>query len=114
MEPRPYQAEAFDAARKANVVMVGATGVGKVRVYIIRSYSAVVNAHGPNPPVLMSLERHTGRRTMPLAVCTAVLLYKSVPGTAVVACEPEACCNERPGNESGRCCKAHQSTNMSI
>jgi len=30
MEPRPYQAEAFDAARKANVVMVGATGVGKV------------------------------------------------------------------------------------
>lgn len=31
MEPRPYQAEAFDAARKANVVMVGATGVGKVR-----------------------------------------------------------------------------------
>lgn len=32
MEPRPYQAEAFDAARKANVVMVGATGVGKVRI----------------------------------------------------------------------------------
>lgn len=31
MEPRPYQAEAFDAARKSNVVMVGATGVGKVR-----------------------------------------------------------------------------------
>lgn len=31
MEPRPYQAEAFDAARKANVVMIGATGVGKVR-----------------------------------------------------------------------------------
>lgn len=30
MEPRPYQAEAFDAARKDNVVMVGATGVGKV------------------------------------------------------------------------------------
>lgn len=31
MEPRPYQAEAFDAARKSNVVMIGATGVGKVR-----------------------------------------------------------------------------------
>lgn len=31
MEPRPYQAEAFDAARKDNVVMVGATGVGKVK-----------------------------------------------------------------------------------
>lgn len=30
MEPRPYQAEAFDAARKGNIVMVGATGVGKV------------------------------------------------------------------------------------
>lgn len=30
MEPRHYQAEAFDAARKSNVVMIGATGVGKV------------------------------------------------------------------------------------
>eukprot|EP00904_Undaria_pinnatifida_P002230 jgi/Undpi1/12007/HiC_scaffold_4.g01706.m1 len=33
MEPRPYQAEAFDAARKDNVVMVGATGVGKELVF---------------------------------------------------------------------------------
>ncbi|CAM9952259.1 unnamed protein product [Scytosiphon promiscuus] len=40
MEPRPYQAEAFDAARKANVVMVGATGVGKtlVSLMLIRDY----------------------------------------------------------------------------
>ncbi|CBJ48587.1 dicer-like 3 [Ectocarpus siliculosus] len=40
MEPRPYQAEAFDAARKANVVMVGATGVGKtlVSLMLIRDF----------------------------------------------------------------------------
>ncbi|CAM9365498.1 unnamed protein product, partial [Ascophyllum nodosum] len=40
MEPRPYQAEAFDAARKTNVVMVGATGVGKtlVSLMLIRDF----------------------------------------------------------------------------
>lgn len=39
MEPRPYQAEAFDAARKANVVMIGATGVGKVSKRYCLEYS---------------------------------------------------------------------------
>ncbi|CAM9476292.1 unnamed protein product [Discosporangium mesarthrocarpum] len=40
VDPRPYQAEAFDAARKDNIVMIGATGVGKtlVSLMLIRDY----------------------------------------------------------------------------
>ena len=45
MEPRPYQAEAFDAARKTNVVMVGATGVGKVRTAVAASAHSKIAKH---------------------------------------------------------------------
>lgn len=69
MDPRPYQAEAFDAARKSNIVMVGATGVGKVNStcpQLSRNHGPV-EANWKTLPSFPIFEIVTGKRP-PLSV----------------------------------------------